>query len=142
MTSGILGRNVRIYSAEDTNTVFGGLSLTDCITNANFYSMVAIVFIFDSDYTLCSESGTTVQRDNYPPQKGKYFINTAGSLKVNNEPWLVRTRSLGPHAPPKSFREAVREHEYRCVITGVHAIDAVWGDWTGYTATPIFPLTH
>ena len=142
MTSRIIGRNVYIYSAGNTNTVLGGLSLTDGITNANFYSMVEIVFVFDSDYTLCSESGATVQRDGHPLQAGKYFINTAGSLKVNNEPWLVRTRSVGPDAPPESFRNAVRERDYRCVITGVHAIDAVWGDWTGYTATPIFPLTH
>ena len=142
MTSRIIGRNVYIYSAKDTNTVLGGLSLTDGVTNANFYSMVDIVFIFDSDYTLYSESNTTVPRDNHPLQPGKYFINTAGSLKVNNEPWLVRTRSVGPLAPPESFRDAVRERDYRCVMTGVHAIDAVWGDWTGYRATPIFPLTH
>ena len=59
MSSHALGRKVHIYNTRDTNTVLGGLFATDDMTNANFYSMVEIVFIFDNDYTLCSESGTT-----------------------------------------------------------------------------------
>ncbi|PUU73717.1 hypothetical protein B9Z19DRAFT_1162160 [Tuber borchii] len=140
MTSRILGRNVYICSANDTSTVLGGLSLNDSITNANFYSMVEIVFIFDNDYTLCSENGTTVQRDDHLLKEGKYLINTAGSLQVNNEPWLFRVRAVGANAPPESFRDAVRERDYRCVITGEPA--GGYYDWTGYEPTFIFPLTH
>ena len=135
-------RDVHTYSAQDTNTVLGGLRLTNGMTNANFYSMVEIVFIFDNDYTLSSESGSTVQRDDHPLQPGKYFIGTAGSLRVNNEPWLVRTRSVGLFALAESFSNALCERDHRCVITGEPAPDAEWGDWAGYTATPIFPLTH
>ena len=142
MSGRILGRNVYIYSARDTNTVLGGLIATDGMTNANFYSIVEIVFIFDSDYTLSSESGTTVQRDGHPLQAGTYFINTAGSLRVNDEPWLVRTISEGAQAPPKEFRHAVRERDYGCIITGQPALNALYGYWYGFTATPIFPLTH
>ena len=143
MPSRALGRNVHIYSARDTNTVLGGLVATDGMTNANFYSMVEIVFIFDNDYTLSrKKSGTTVQRDNDLLQAGKYLINTAGSLKVNNEPWLVRTRSVVAGAPPKEFCNAVRERDYRCVITGQPAVRARYGDWGGYRVTPIFPLAH
>ena len=98
MANRFLGRNVHIYSAKDTSTILGGLVATDGMTNANFYSMVEIIFIFDNDYTLCYESGTTVQRDDNPLQAGKYLINTAGSLMVNNEPWLVRTASTPAEA--------------------------------------------
>jgi len=47
MVSRAPGRNVHIYSARDTNTVLCGLVVTNRMTNANFYSMVEIVFIFD-----------------------------------------------------------------------------------------------
>ena len=137
-----IGRDVHIYSAKDTSTVLGGLRLTNGITNANFYSMVEIVFIFDNDYTLSSETGATVQRDDHPLQAGKYFINTAGPVRVNNEPWLVRTRSVGLFALAESFSNALCERDYRCVITGLPAYHAKYGLWAGFTATPIFPLTH
>ena len=112
------------------------------MTNANFYSMVEMVFIFDNDYTLSSESGATVQKDDLPLQAGKYFINTAGSLRVNNEPWLVRTRSVGLFALDDSFRDALRERGYLCAILGKPAPNPKHGSWTAYIATPIFPLTH
>ena len=95
-----------------------------------------------SSGTLKSESGATVQRGDHPLQAGKYFINTAGFLIVNNEPWLVRTRSVGLFALEDSFRDALRERDHRCVITGLPAYHAKYGPWTGFTATPIFPLTH
>ncbi|PUU82977.1 hypothetical protein B9Z19DRAFT_1061410 [Tuber borchii] len=112
MTSRALGRKVHIYNAKDTTTVLGGIHLTTGMTKANLYSMVEIVFIFDNDYTLSSESGATIQRDDHPLKKGKYFINTAGSLRVNNEPWLFRTMSVGDQAPAKEFIHAVRERDY------------------------------
>ena len=34
------GRNVHIYDARDPDVVLGGLTLTNGVTNANFYSMV------------------------------------------------------------------------------------------------------
>ncbi|PUU82978.1 hypothetical protein B9Z19DRAFT_937281, partial [Tuber borchii] len=120
----------------DPSTVLGGLSLDDGITNANFHSMVEIVFIFDNDYTLCGESGTPIQRDDNPLQPGKYLINTA----VNNEPWLFRVRAVDANAPPKGFRDAVRARDRRCVITGCPA-GGIW-EWHGYEPTFIFPLTY
>ena len=142
MYSRSIGRDVHIYSAKDTSTVLGGLMINNGMTNANFYSMVEIVFIFDNDYKLRYEGGTIVKRDDHPLQAGKYFIGTAGSLRVNNEPWLVRTRSEGLFALGKSFRDALRERDRRCVITEQPALKAKYKNWTRFIATPIFPLTH
>jgi hypothetical protein len=46
------GLDVHIYDANDSATVLGGLSLTNGVTNANFYLMVEIIFIFGSNYFL------------------------------------------------------------------------------------------
>ena len=43
-------RNVHIYDPPDPDTVLGGLILTDGVTNANFYSMIEILYIFDRNY--------------------------------------------------------------------------------------------
>ena len=49
---------------------------------------------------------------------------------------------MGLFALAESFRDALCERDDRCVITGNPALGALNGDWEGYTATPIFPLTH
>jgi hypothetical protein len=68
------GRNVYIYDAKDPATVLGGLVLTNGVTNANFYSMVEILFVFESTFLLHDEGGITVQRDGHPLQPGNYYI--------------------------------------------------------------------
>lgn len=75
------GRNVHIYDANDPNTVLGGLVLTNGVTNANFYSMVEVVFVFGSDYflRLGDEGGIVVQRDDSPLQAGSYYICSSGT---------------------------------------------------------------
>ena len=60
------GRDVQIYRANDPATVLGGLILTNGVTNANFYSMVDIIFIFSQNYFLRNEGGTAVQKDGHP----------------------------------------------------------------------------
>ena len=72
------GRNVHIYDAKDPNTVIGGLILTNGVTNANFYSMIEIFCIFDSNYLLRDEGGTTIQRDDRPLHPGRYYVLTDG----------------------------------------------------------------
>jgi hypothetical protein len=72
------GRDVHIYDVKDPDTVIGGLVLTNGITNANFYSMVEIICIFDSIYFLRDEYGTTIQRDDSSLHPGKYYILTSG----------------------------------------------------------------
>ncbi|KAL0634243.1 hypothetical protein Q9L58_006861 [Maublancomyces gigas] len=136
-----LGRDVHIYDMSDPATVLGGLILTNGITNANFYSMVEIIFIFEKDYFLQDEGGRTIQRDDHLLQPGKYFILTNGSITVNNELWLVRTISVTSGTRLAAFRDAVRDRDRRCVITGRRVVSAR-GAWTGFEAAHIFPLAY
>jgi hypothetical protein len=62
------GRNVHIYNANDPDTALGGLYVNIGVTNANFYSMVEIIFIFSSDYFLRDAGGNTILRDDNPLQ--------------------------------------------------------------------------
>ncbi|KAI9858594.1 MAG: hypothetical protein M1813_007399 [Trichoglossum hirsutum] len=114
------GRDVHIYDAKDPNTALGGLVLTNGITNVNFYSIVEIFCIFDSNYLLRDE----------------------GSITISNEPWLVRTISAASGTRIASFRDAVRERDRRCVITTEEAFDADYGIWRGFEAAHIFPLAY
>lgn len=84
ITNRSAGRDVHIYNAKDPTTVLGGLILTSGVTNANFYSMVEIIFIFDLEYFLQDKAGTMIQRDNHPLQPGNYYILTKGT-------WLARS---------------------------------------------------
>lgn len=154
-----LGRDVHIYNFNDPATELGGLVLTNGITNANFYSMVETVCIFDRGYFIRDEGGTTIQRDDHPLQPGNYYLLTngkppflhayivkllipIGSITVNNEPWLVRTISLHTSTRVAVFRDPIRERDRRCVITGRVALNAEYGDWTGFQAAHIFPLAY
>ena len=150
------GCDVYIYSANNPATVLGGLILSNGVTNANFYSMADIIFIFGQGYFLRDEGGTTVQRDGRPLQPGNYYFVTngrfpltgyiikllipIGSVTVSDEPWLVRTISVASGTCVAAFRDAVRERDRRCVVTGKPALRADHGMWTGFEAAHIFPL--
>jgi hypothetical protein len=71
-------RNVHIFDSKDPLTVLGGLHLTNGITNANFYSMVEILFIFETAFLLRDEGDDVVQRDASPHQLGNYYIHANG----------------------------------------------------------------
>ncbi|KAI5843786.1 HNH endonuclease-domain-containing protein [Morchella snyderi] len=135
-----LGRDVHIYNANDPTEALGGLTLTNGVTNANFYSMVEIICIFDHDYFIRDDGGTTVQRDNHPLQPGNYYILTDGSITVNNEPCLVRTTSVASGSRNAAFRDAVRERDRRCVITGRRLLSL--RSWRGFEAAHVFPLAY
>src|SRR5437773_8771724 len=47
-----------------------------------------------------------------------------GSITINNEPWLVRTISVASGTRVAPFRDAVRERDRGCVITGEVALNA------------------
>ena len=150
------GRDVHIYSANDPATVLGGLILTNGVTNANFYSMVDIIFIFSQNYFLRAEGGTTVQKDDHPLQPGNYYFVTngrfpsmgymvkllvpTGLITVNNEPWLVRTTLKASGIRVAASCDTVRERDRRCVITGRRVKETDHGIWRGFEPARIFPL--
>jgi hypothetical protein len=74
------GRDVHIYDAKDPTTVFGGLVLTNGITNINFYSIIEILVLFTSDFELRDEGDTKVERNDNPLQPGKYYIVSDGQF--------------------------------------------------------------
>jgi len=72
------GRDVHIYDANDPATVLGGFILTNGVSNANLYSMVEIICIFDTNFFLRDDSGLEIQRDEHTLQLGNYYIHTSG----------------------------------------------------------------
>ena len=142
MSNRALPRNLHICDANDPGIILGGLVLTNGMTNANFYSMVEIVFLFSQDYTLRDESGLTVGRNDHPLQPGKYFILTAGSITVTNEPWLVRAASPSTATQSGDFCQAIRERDRRCIMTGKGARSAAVGFWAGLETAHFFPPAY
>jgi hypothetical protein len=156
-------RNVHIYHSDDLAKPLGGLVVTNGITYANFYAMVEVFLFFSSPFVLRHEDVTDslrdIPRDEQPLQPGIYYVITegeklpcvhgqafvelqAGSIEVNDERWLVRAISLASGSRVASFRDAVRERDRRCVVTGTRATRAQYGFWTGFQAAHIFPLAY
>jgi len=142
MSARIYSRNIHIYSAQDTETPFGGLVLTNGMTNTNLYSMAEIVFIFDKDYTLYDENENTLTGNDIPLTARKYFILTEGSITVNNEPWLARSIAISIRANTMAFRDSVRERDFGCVITGTPALSGSYRFWQGFDATHMFSVAY
>ena len=65
----------------------------------------------------------------------------AGTITVNNEPCLVRTTSVASGTRVAEFRDAVRQRDRGCVITGEKA-EAEYGIWRGFECAHIFPLAY
>ncbi|KAH8154384.1 uncharacterized protein LAJ45_00911 [Morchella importuna] len=143
MSNRSLGRDIHIYAASDpTGPVLGGLILTNGVTNVNLYSMVDIILILSSIYHLQDARRSQLDRDDNPLQPGNYYVVTDGSISINDETCLTRTISLGTGTRVASFRNAVRDRDRRCVITGEDAVNADLGSWRGFEAAHIFPLAY
>ncbi|KAK3942302.1 hypothetical protein QBC46DRAFT_339755 [Diplogelasinospora grovesii] len=52
-----LARDVFFYDIRDRNTVLGGLVLNPGVTNADFYTMINIVFIMSDSSTFFLRNG-------------------------------------------------------------------------------------
>jgi hypothetical protein len=150
-------RNVHIFNASDRNTTIGGLILTDGVTNANFYTMVEIIVIAISDFTLRNESDVIIEKDSSLLQPGNYYIHAprkflssfiniqvieskAEPFDLSNELLLSRALSLQTGTRVEAFRDAVRLRDRRCVITGEEYLDD--DNWRGFEAAHIFPLAY
>ncbi|KAG0133617.1 hypothetical protein HOY82DRAFT_590704 [Tuber indicum] len=135
-------RDTYIYSSDNRASVIGGLWTAPGITNANLYSMVEIFCIFTNSFVLHDDSEQLVERDGQQLQPGKYYIVTKGSVSVTSEVPLIRTTSSPFGTRVDAFRDAVRDRDQGCMITGTRATLASSGHWFGFEATHIFPLAH
>ena len=134
---------VHIYRAGDSQTVLPGLCATLDMTNTIFYYMVSITFVNDHSFSLHYEDGQLVPRNNQLVHRGKYYYSSIGDQTINDEPWLVRTRSIGPGGPrTPSFKHAIRQRDGRYVLTGEIATTGYAGLWCGFQAAHLFPISH
>ncbi|KAG0639123.1 hypothetical protein HOY80DRAFT_886772 [Tuber brumale] len=135
-------RDTYIYASDNRSTVIGGLWVAEGITNANLYSMLEIFCSFSDTFNLQTESEQLVGRDLEPLQPGNYYIVTNGSIVITDEAPLIRTTLLPSGPRVASFRDAIRDRDRRCVITGRPARLAQFGNWRGFETAHIFPLAH
>ncbi|KAG0127173.1 hypothetical protein HOY82DRAFT_82038 [Tuber indicum] len=135
-------RNAFIYASNNRGTILGGLWVAEGITNANLYSMLEIFCFFSDTFNLQNESEQLVERDMQPLQPGNYYIVTNGSITITDETPLIRTTSLPFGTRVASFRDAVRDRDRRCIISGWPARLSQFGNWTGFETAHIFPLAH
>ncbi|KAG0134882.1 hypothetical protein HOY82DRAFT_553364 [Tuber indicum] len=122
-------RNTFIYASNNRTTVLGGLWAAENTTNTNLYSMLQIFCSFSDTFNLHSESGRLVERGLQPLQPGNYYIVTNGSITITEEAPLTRTTSLPSGTRVTSFRDAVRDRDRRCIVTGLPAVLAEFGNW-------------
>ncbi|KAK9248608.1 hypothetical protein V1506DRAFT_564377 [Lipomyces tetrasporus] len=120
------GRNVHFYSASDPVHALGGLILNQSVTEKD-------IFIITSGSYSVSLRGTRkiLTPSDKPLELGHYDIpsnSPGGTISIADEPCVTR-----------EFRNQVREHDGRCVITGVVHADADY--WYGFEAAHIFPLS-
>lgn len=137
-----LGRDVFFYDLRDPSTLLGGLVLNPGVTNANFYSMINIILIITSTYSLQNDNSETLPQDSQPLLPGNYFVVTDGAVDVSNEIAVTRTESLSTGTRVQAFRDQVRERDGRCVITKKENRRARFGIWDGFEAAHIFPLAY
>lgn len=133
-----LGRNIHIYSS-NLCAILGGLVCTEGMTNRNFYSMVEIMFEFDSPFGLRKPGGEAIPRDDQCLEPGNYAISTDGSFTYSEERWLPRTYDIEIETQHELFTTAVRERDGGCVITGQPVETREFGLWVGFDAVHIFP---
>ena len=72
---------------------------------------------------------------------GLYSLQT-GSITLTEEAPLLRALSLHSGTRIKSFRDAVRERDRRCVITGLTVHRPDFGRWSFFEVAHIFPLAY
>ncbi|KAE8442238.1 hypothetical protein EG329_003709 [Mollisiaceae sp. DMI_Dod_QoI] len=100
------GRDVHIFNASDRDTSIGGLILTAGVTNANLYTMIEIVVIFNGEYILRNESDTTIDKNDSLLLPGNYYIDSPHAIHINNETPLTRTISLQTGTRVQAFTDA------------------------------------
>ena len=96
---------------------------------------------FSCGFILRNENKVWIKRDDDPLIPGKYYILTSGTITPTKETYLPRERSTNI-TRTHEFREAVRERDRGCVITGKGVRNTQAGFWTGLDAAHVFPLSY
>ncbi|KAK9373735.1 HNH endonuclease-domain-containing protein [Lipomyces chichibuensis] len=138
-------RNVFIYDASRPDNEIGGLRLNPSVSKINFLSMLDILIIANCPYAVVLHgTNEIIEATDERLQPGRCYIQPStpeGRISMTDEPCALRTLSHTRTGRDEEFRNAVRERDGRCVITGVINPDADIGDWPGFEAAHIFPLS-
>ncbi|KAG0127172.1 hypothetical protein HOY82DRAFT_625638 [Tuber indicum] len=134
--------NTFIYASDNRTERLAGLFAGESITNSNLYSMLEILCSFSDAFDVHGRSEIIVDRNEEQLQPGDYYIVTHGSITLNHEVPLFRTRSLATGRRSAAFRIAVRERDGGCAVTGRQARLGQFGNWRGFQAAHIFPLAY
>ena len=68
-------RDVFLFTTHDLQQEFGGLVLTEGITNQLLYSMVNILVLEQSAIVIKTEHGDELPKSNAALQPGKYYVH-------------------------------------------------------------------
>ena len=71
-----------------------------------------------------------------------HYLLQIGSITVTDEVALTRTTSVPSGTRVAAFTDAVRQRDWRCVITGRPARLAHLGSWITFKVAHIFPLAY
>lgn len=85
-----LARDVFFYDLRDPSTLLGGLVLNPGVTNANFYSMINIVLVITSTYSLQNDRNEMLPQDSQPLLPGNYFVVTDGKSPIHPDQYLAK----------------------------------------------------
>ena len=117
---------MHIYGANLRDTVLGGLIISTGVTNANFYSMVDILFTFENTlfYGMRIIRKLNEMAQHFSLGRTTLFLRVSYFLihghmakfcveafTVNNEPWLARTISLQSGTRVQDFCDSVRSRD-------------------------------
>ncbi|KAH0538233.1 hypothetical protein FGG08_005152 [Glutinoglossum americanum] len=137
------GRNVFIYDADNPAEPLGGFVLTAGMTNADLHLIMGMVCVLYSNYYIMDGlvygTNKRIPSDGEELQPGKYYVLTNGYITVNEEPCLPQPVAADSETCPAPFRDAIRERDRRCAITGEGVTSS---DRSGFEAAHIFPLSH
>lgn len=153
-------RNVFIYNGA-TGDHFGGMRQNGSITEAVFLWILShILLITDAELEVKARASQQIilptsnrlepgDYDVYCNGKcydlNKYFydptlLTEIGSIKLTNEPWVLRILSHSVSGREESFREGLRKRDGKCVLSGFENLNADIGDWSPFEGAHIFPL--
>lgn len=105
--------------------------------------MVSIIFVSAHLFSLHYEDGELVPSYYQLGQIGNYYYSSFGDQTINTEPWLAKTYSIGLGSTKTPwFKNAIRQRNSWCLITGQIDPHSRAGLWFGFQATYVFPLSH